>query len=56
MEGENRVGRIGGEMKITTGWLETEKEVKDFLIQSQILSGIRLFELKPIKVKYDVEI
>jgi len=35
---------------------ETEEEVKVFLTNSQILSGIKLFANTPIKVKYNVSI
>jgi hypothetical protein len=35
---------------------ETEAEVKDFIANSQILGGVRLFVNQPINIKYNVEI
>lgn len=35
---------------------ETEEEVKEFIANSQILGGVRLFVNQPINIKYDVEI
>lgn len=35
---------------------ETEDEVKEFLSQSQILSGVKLFVSKPVSIKFDIKI
>ncbi len=35
---------------------ETEEEVKEFLKQSQILGGIKLFQVRPVNIEFNIKI